>query len=73
MKVIYDEHYLSEFQRAAMGQFIQKNMSDRNNDKMDRARAWLLNKINGKKYVSTHEWQKGCSEVIPGLRAIPWW
>lgn len=32
-----------------------------------------MNSINKKKYHSAHQWQKGCSEVIPGLRAIPWW
>lgn len=48
-------------------------MSDRNNKRVERARTWLLNEINKKKYISKHEWQRGCVEVVPGLRGIPWW
>ena len=70
---VWNEHYLSEFQKAAANHFVKSFMSDRSNKRVERARHWLLNQINKKKYISPHEWQRGCSEVIPGLRGIPWW
>ena len=49
---IWDEYYLSEFQRAAVIGFIQGQVANPKNEKVDRVRSWLLNKLNDKRYIS---------------------
>ena len=41
--------------------------------KVERARNWLLLKLNKAKYCSGPDLQKGCPDLVPGLRAMPWW
>lgn len=48
-------------------------MSDKNNKKIDRIRPWLLAKINQSYIPPSNVLQKGCPDIIPGLRAKPWW
>lgn len=40
---------------------------------MDRIRPWLLAKINNTHIPPESPLQKGCPDIIPGLRAKPWW
>lgn len=70
---IYDEYYLSEFQRFAVGKFIKETIANKSNSKVDRIREWLMKKINNKMVISSVEFQRGCPNIIPSLRAIPWW
>jgi aspartate beta-hydroxylase len=38
-----------------------------------RAREWLLLQINKRRCKDVPEWQRGCPDIVPGLRANPWW
>jgi aspartate beta-hydroxylase len=41
---------------------------------VSRIRDWIINKMNGmKRPANCPEMQRGCPEVIPGLRAYPFW
>jgi hypothetical protein len=48
-------------------------MADKNNAKVDRIRPWVLAKINQAYIPPSNPLQKGCPDIIPGLRAQPWW
>ena len=73
MEKFYDEYYLSKFQRFAVGKFIKDQIGNPDNQKVDRLRKWFFAKLNGKRCQPTGEMQSGCPEIIPGLRAFPWW
>ena len=53
--------------------FIKKQMGDKDNKKVDRIRPWLLAKINQTYIAPSNVLQKGCPDIIPGLRAKQWW
>ena len=56
-----------------MTKFIKSNLGNKENKDVDRIRPWLLAKINKQIIESTEEMQKGCPDIIPGLRAKPSW
>jgi hypothetical protein len=64
---------LTSLQRLALTKFIKVHFSDKNNSKVDRIRPWLLAKINNSHIPPASSLQKGCPDIIPGLRAKPWW
>ncbi len=70
---LYDEYHLNTLQRAAAQKFIRDVISDPEKTSVAHVRAWLIHWINGKKVPPVHERQRGCPEIIPGLRAMPWW
>lgn len=70
---IYSEYHLSAIQQFAVDKFMRDLVGDRNNDKVDRVRQWIVKKINGVKAKPIHEGQRGCPGIVPGLRAKPWW
>jgi hypothetical protein len=72
LEELFDEYYLNKFQRAMVMTFIKKHMGDHKTSEFTHARSWLLNKINKIQSFST-EGQKGCPDIIPGLRASPFW
>jgi hypothetical protein len=44
------------------------------NTHLDRVREWLLLKINARSRATPQsKWQMGCPEIVPRLRAIPFW
>lgn len=68
----YQEYYLSEFQKFAVGKFIKDKISDPKEEKVDRLREWLIYKLN-KKRPPGHKDQMGCPEIIPKLMAKPFY
>lgn len=70
---ILSEYHLNGLQKAAAMKFIKEKIADANCPDVARARFWLLNKINKKQMIPPHERQIGCPDVVPGLRAHPWW
>jgi len=73
LEKFYEEYHLSDFQKFAVSKFIRENIGDKDNQKVSRIRNWLFSRLNGKKVPVQDELQKGCPEIIPGLRAYPWW
>ena len=70
---ILNKYYLNNFQKAIVRNFIEKKVGDRDNEKSKRVREWLIREINGTRQPAYSEHQKGCPQIIPGLRAMPWW
>lgn len=73
MQELYDEYHLSPVQRIGAQKFISSTIADPSNLSVTRVREWLLYWINKKKVPPCDPRQRGCPEIIPGLRASPWW
>lgn len=56
-----------------MTKFIKTTFADKESKNVDRIRPWLLAKMNKQHIPAQNEMQKGCPDIIPGLRAKPWW
>lgn len=69
----YNDYFLSPLQKVAMTKFIKAHFGNKESDKVDRVRPWLLAKINKSYVPPVSPLQKGCPDIIPGLRAQPWW
>jgi hypothetical protein len=68
-----EEYHLSPFALVACKKWV-KLMADRDNTHLERVRDWLLLKINSRARAKPlNDWQLGCPEVVPGLRASPFW
>jgi hypothetical protein len=72
LETFYTEYHLSDFQKFAAGKFIKDNISNPQNQKVDRIRDWLMFKLNHKRPAGFDR-QKGCPDLIPKLRAKPFW
>jgi hypothetical protein len=73
LEVIVRSYGMSRFGHSMAMSWLRKAMSEPSAD-CDRLRAWLLLQLNNQKYPPTvNSWQRGCPQVIPGLRAIPLW
>jgi len=70
---LYNEYYLSDFQKFAVTKFIKENIANKDNAQVERVRDWLFAKMNKQKVPSIYPLQKGCPDIIPGLTATPWW
>ena len=71
---IFDEFYLSEFQKVMATHFIRDHLAIKENSKIERIREWLMLKLNSKNVVDfCHPFQVGCPEIIPNLTASPFW
>mmetsp|Transcript_13318 Transcript_13318/g.25037 ORF Transcript_13318/g.25037 Transcript_13318/m.25037 type:complete len:249 (+) Transcript_13318:1993-2739(+) len=70
---LLDEYLLSPLQRAACMKFIRDKVANPEDDSVVRLRQWLLKKVNGQIILPVHDRQRGCPEIIPGIRALPWW
>lgn len=55
-----------------MTKFIKVNFA-KTDGSFDRIKSYLMAKINKKHILPPTEGQKGCPDIIPGLRAKPWW
>ena len=73
MQAFYDEYLLSPVQRIAAQKFISSTISDPGNASVARVREWLIYWVNKKKVPPCDPRQRGCPEIIPHLRAYPWW
>ncbi|OMJ90838.1 hypothetical protein SteCoe_6707 [Stentor coeruleus] len=73
MNEILSEYHLNGLQKAAAMKFIKEKIADANCTEVARVRFWLLNKINKKQMIPPHERQIGCPDIVPGIRASPWW
>lgn len=71
--MVYDQYFLSDLQRVAVTKFIKTHLGNEKSNAIDHLKPWLLAKINGQKIPPKEEMQKGCPDIIPGLRAKPWW
>lgn len=70
---ILEEYHLGGLQRAGIMKFIKEKIADPENTSVMRVRTWLLNRINNKPNPHPHPRQIGCPDIVPGLRASPWW
>ena len=70
LKRVFDEFGLSRFSRIAVQRFLQKTATD---DDTKRARSWFVDLLNQRRRAPERLGQKGCPEIVPGLRATPFW
>lgn len=63
---------LSPFSRNMAIRWLHR-MSDAPQEEFQRARGWLVNLMNGAAGRVINDWQHGCPEIVPLLRAIPFW
>lgn len=73
MKDFYREYHLSPIQVLAVSKFIKQSIADKDNKKVNRVREWFIYKLNKRRVISKLPLQRGCPNIIPGLRAHPWW
>ena len=69
----FDDYCLNSLQRAAALNFIKEKVANPEDSSVARVREWLLAQLNSRRIPPVHERQIGCPEIIPGLRAHPWW
>ena len=72
MNAFFDEFYLNSFQRTMAETFLTQHIFEDKQLKCSRVRSWFLSKLN-KKRVQGDERQRGCPDLIPNLRAKPFW
>lgn len=74
VETVLKEYSLSPLMIAASRKWVRQ-MSDPNNAELARLRQWMLHRINGRLSIPTplSNWQKGCPEILGGLRAQPFW
>lgn len=68
-----DEFHLSKLHKVACMKFIRDKVADPDDSSVFRLRQWLLKKVNGQIIAPPHPRQRGSPDIIPGLRAHPWW
>jgi aspartate beta-hydroxylase len=68
-----DEFFLSSLQKAAVNKFIRDKVANPDDTSVVRLRQWLMKKVNGQIIMPPHVRQRGSPDIIPGLRAQPWW
>lgn len=61
---------LSKFSTAFALRFVQEHFGKKC---CRRIMSYLLSKINDKRVKCRDEWQRGCPQIIPGLRASKFW
>ncbi|KAL1525974.1 hypothetical protein AB1Y20_020800 [Prymnesium parvum] len=70
---VWDEYCLSPLVRIAAQKWVRQ-MADPQNKELERLRGWLLLKLNGKtRAPPPSQWQRGCPEILAGLRGMPLW
>ncbi|CAG9315896.1 unnamed protein product [Blepharisma stoltei] len=69
----FDEFHLNALQRAGAMKFIKEKISNPDDLSVNHIREWMLAKLNNKRIPPIAPMQRGCPEIIPGLRAHPWW
>ena len=74
VETVLKEYSLSPLMIAASRKWVRQ-MSDPNNTELARLRQWMLHRINGRLSIPTplSDWQRGCPEILGGLRAQPFW
>ena len=73
LEEFYKDNFLNGLQRASVTSFIKKELGQKDNAKVERVRPWLLAQLNKSRIPPPTKGQKGCPDIIPGLRAKPWW
>ena len=70
---VLEEYHLSRFALAAAKRWVRL-MGNPANTHLERIKGWLLLKINKRARAKpSSEWQSGCPDIFPGLRALPFW
>jgi len=74
VETVLKEYSLSPLMIAASRKWVRQ-MSDPSNTELARLRQWMLHRINGRLSIPTplSDWQRGCPEILGGLRAQPFW
>jgi len=73
VETVLKEYSLSPLMIAASRKWVRQ-MSDPNNEELARLRQWMLHRINGRLAAPPlSDWQRGCPEILGGLRAQPFW
>jgi hypothetical protein len=71
---LFDEYLLTELQRLAAFKFIKDKFSNPNCIDAENLKKWILLKVNNKIHPDNiHKLQKGCIDIVPGLRIQAWW
>lgn len=73
LNAFYQEYYLTGLQQMAVSRFIKSQLADKSNPNVEHIRPWILAKINQTHIAPSNPLQKGCPDIVPGLRAKPWW
>lgn len=68
LKTFFTEHGLSKLAQAGILHVLLSKPKATHH-----LRSWILNKMNHRIPRPENEWQRGCPEIIPGLRASAWW
>ena len=73
IEAVLADFSLSPLMVAASRKWIRQ-MSDPSNEELSRLRQWMLMRVNGRERAKPlSEWQRGCPEIMAGLRAQPFW
>lgn len=70
---VFDEYALSSFGRAAARHSLERMAAD-DDGTYARVRLWFVHRMNGLPGArAIDRWQRGCPQVVPLLRAKPFW
>ena len=70
---IFNSYHLTPLQRAAADKYVKDVIADPRNTDGARVRNWLLNQLRHFKPEPLSPFQRGCTDLMPGLRANAWW
>jgi len=71
---LFDEYLLTELQRLAAFKFIKDKFSNTDCVDAENLKKWILLKMNNKiQPDNIHVRQRGCIDIVPGLRIQAWW
>lgn len=73
LETFFEGYGLSALGKAAAESWVRKAFDAKKNPHLGRVRKWLIATLNRKRAAPPCKWQKGCPEIIPGLRARASW
>jgi len=73
LEPFFDSYHLTPLQRAAAQKYIKDVIADPRHPDGLRVRNWLKSQLCHRKVAPMSPFQSGCSDLVPGLRALGWW
>lgn len=73
LEPFFDSYHLSSLQKAAAQKYIKDVIADPRHSDGTRVRNWLRTLLCHRKVAPMSPFQRGCSDLVPGLRAQGWW
>ena len=69
------EYQLSKFAMVAARKWVKEMGTDgERGNSLERVRVWFFHKMDGRRRSPPQsQWQRGCPEIIPRVRALPFW